>query len=378
MLDPLAGVLLDVVTGVAAWFLLAALGVCAALGRPGRRPRDRVRSVVRALARRRRARAGRVLGHEVAAGGRAAREITWLVVHAVLGPAGLAIIGVPVAVATVLVWTRTVETGARITFSMSLAILAILALGLAAIRPVDRAQARLVERLLGPGPDATARIRQLTESRAAVVDLQAAELRRVERDLHDGAQARLISIRMTLGLAHRAEPEQARELVREAWESTGLALADLRALVRGIHPPVLAERGLAGAVEAVSLLCPVPVELDLDLPVRLPVPAESTAYFAVAEALANVAEHSGATRCRVGLRHRGGRLRITVSDDGRGGADPAAGTGLDGIRGRLSAFDGTLHVHSPPGGPSELTMELPCASSSPRTSPCSGTASSGC
>jgi signal transduction histidine kinase len=178
-------------------------------------------------------------------------------------------------------------------------------------------------------------------------------------------------------LARQAEPEQARELVRDAWESTGQALADLRALVRGIHPPVLAERGLDGAVRAVALLCPVPVDLDLDPPAPLPMPVESTAYFAVAEALANVAEHSGATRVRVGLRHRGGVLRMTVHDDGGGGADPAAGTGLDGIRRRLSAFDGTLAVHSPPGGPTELTMELPCAPSSPRTSPSSGTAWSG-
>jgi signal transduction histidine kinase len=284
----------------------------------------------------------------------------------------------PVAAARVLLWLRVAETGGRVSLSLSLAILAVIGLGVGAAGPVTRAQARLAGWLLGPRPSAAARIRQLTESRAAVVDLQAAELRRVERDLHDGAQARLISIRMTLGLAARAEPEQARELVREAWESTGQALADLRALVRGIHPPVLAERGLAGAVESVALLCPVPVELDVDLPARLPTPVESTVYFAVAEALANVAEHSGATRAAVELHHCGGLLRMTVRDDGHGGADPATGTGLDGIRRRLSAFDGVLTVRSPPGGPSELTMELPCASSWPRISPSSGTAWSGC
>jgi signal transduction histidine kinase len=376
LLAPAGELVLNAVGGIAAGALLAALGLCTAL--PGHRAEARTHAALRSLARRHRARAAAALGHGVQAPVRPGHELAWAAAHLVAGPAGLALAALPLAAAYVLLWLRTAETGARVTLTLSLAILTFLGLAVAAVRPLTRAQARLTERLLAPGAGAAARIAELTASRAAVVDLQAAELRRVERDLHDGAQARLISIRMTLGLARHADPDQARELVREAWESTEQALADLRALVRGIHPPVLAERGLAGAVEAVALLCPVPVDLDLDLPDRLPTPVESTAYFAVAEALANVAEHSGATRARLALHHRAGRLRMTVRDDGHGGADPAAGTGLEGIRRRLSAFDGRLTVHSPPGGPSELIMELPCASSSPRTSPSSGTAWSGC
>jgi signal transduction histidine kinase len=349
--------------GLAALALLLGLAVDALV------PVRGVRAGVRLLAR-------RSAGAPAAT---AAREVAFLAGHAVAGPAGLAVAALPVVAAWVLVYVlRVAETSGGVSLSLGLAVLAVVGLGVGAAGPITRAQRGLARRLLGAQPSAAARIRELTESRAAVVDLQAAELRRVERDLHDGAQARLIAIRMTLGLARDADPDQARELVAEAWESTGQALADLRALVRGIHPPVLAERGLAGAVESVALLCPVPVQLDVDLPARLPTPVESAAYFAVAEALANVAEHSGASTARVGLVHRRGRLRMTVRDDGRGGADPAAGTGLAGIRRRLSALDGVLTVLSPPGGPSELTMELPCASSSPRTSRSCGTASSGC
>jgi signal transduction histidine kinase len=363
VLGPVAVLVGNALGAVSAAVLLLALGVDAVV------PIRGVRAAVRTLAR-------RTAG---APGATRSREAAFLAAHAVAGPAGLALAALPLAAAWVLVYVvRVAETSGGVSLSLGLAVLAVVALGVVAAGPITRAQARLARWLLGARPSAAARIRELTESRAAVVDLQAAELRRVERDLHDGAQARLISIRMALGLARDADPDQARELVAEAWESTGQALAELRALVRGIHPPVLAERGLAGAVESVALLCPVPVELDVDLPAALPTPVESTAYFAVAEALANVAEHSGATRAGVALRHRDGRLRICVRDDGRGGADPGAGTGLDGIRRRLSAFDGVLTVLSPPGGPSELTMELPCASSSPRTSPSSGTAWSGC
>nr|WP_233601024.1 MULTISPECIES: sensor histidine kinase [Micromonospora] len=220
------------------------------------------------------------------------------------------------------------------------------------------------------------RVRQLTVTRAETVDAQAAELRRIERDLHDGAQARLVALSMSIGLAEQLvqrDPEAVRRLLAEARETSGQALAELRGLVRGIHPPVLAERGLDGAVRALALAVPLPVEVTVDLPGRPPAPVESAAYFAVAEALANVTKHSGATRAWIRLGHVDGRLRLVVGDDGRGGADPVAGTGLAGIGRRLSAFDGTMGVSSPSGGPTVVSMELPCELSSPRTSPSSGT-----
>jgi signal transduction histidine kinase len=156
-------------------------------------------------------------------------------------------------------------------------------------------------------------------------------------------------------------PVVARQLLSEARTASDLALAELRDLVRGIHPPVLAERGLDGAVRALALTLPFPVELDIELTGRAGAPIETAAYFAVAEALANVAKHSHAGRAWVRLRHAGDALQIVVGDDGVGGVDPHGGTGLRGLRRRLAAHDGTLTVTSPPGGPTELNMEVPCA-----------------
>jgi signal transduction histidine kinase len=246
-------------------------------------------------------------------------------------------------------------------------------------RPLMTAYARLTRRLLAPGEKArlATRITQLTESRADTVDTQAAELRRIERDLHDGAQARLVALGMNLGMAETllaSNPDAAQELLAEARESTGLALSELRDLVRGIHPPVLADRGLDGAVRALALANPLPVEVAVDLPGRPPAPVESAVYFAVAETLTNVAKHSGATSAWVRVTHADGRLGVMVGDDGHGGADPAAGGGLHGIERRLAAFDGTMMVASPLGGPTIVTMELPCALSSVKISPSYGTA----
>jgi signal transduction histidine kinase len=221
------------------------------------------------------------------------------------------------------------------------------------------------------------RVRQLTETRADAIDTQAAELRRIERDLHDGAQARLVSLSMNIGLAEellKRDPDAAGRLLAEARESSGAALAELRHLVRGIQPPVLVERGLDGAVRALALTVPATVDVRIDLPGDLPSPVASAAYFAIAEVLTNVAKHSTARTAWVDMRLAGGALAISVGDDGAGGADPAAGSGLRGIERRLAAFDGTMVVSSPPGGPTVVTMELPCASSSPKTSPSSGTA----
>ncbi|PWU57018.1 sensor histidine kinase [Micromonospora sp. S4605] len=220
------------------------------------------------------------------------------------------------------------------------------------------------------------RVRQLTVTRADTVDTQAAELRRIERDLHDGAQARLVALRMSIGLAGKLmadDPAAAQRLLAEAQEASGQALVELRDLVRGIYPPVLAERGLGGAVEALALAVPLPVTVEVRLAGSPPAAVESAAYFAVAEALANVTKHSGAARAWIRMTHRDGRLVMVVGDDGRGGAQPDAGTGLAGVRRRLAAFDGTMTVTSPPGGPTVVTMELPCELSSPRISPSSGT-----
>ncbi len=220
------------------------------------------------------------------------------------------------------------------------------------------------------------RVDRLTQTRSETVDAQATELRRIERDLHDGAQARLVAVSMKIGLAEELmarDPEAAMRLMAQAREHSGMALAELRDLVRGIHPPVLAERGLDGAVRALALSTPLPVDVDIDLPGRPLAPVESAAYFAVAEVLTNTAKHAHATHVSIRLGHRGDRLVIVVRDDGRGGADPAGGSGLRGIERRLAAFDGTMSVASPPGGPTTVTMELPCELSSPRTSPSSGT-----
>jgi signal transduction histidine kinase len=218
------------------------------------------------------------------------------------------------------------------------------------------------------------RVRRLTASRVDAVDTAAAELRRVERDLHDGAQARLVALGISLRATERliqTNPAAAVALVAEAREHSAQALAELRALVRGINPPVLAERGLGDAIRALALDCPVPTTADIDLPGRVPAPVEAAAYFAVAEALTNVAKHAaGAHSAHITAEHASGRLRIEVSDDGTGGADPARGTGLRGMERRLGTFDGVLAVSSPPGGPTIVVIEVPCALSSPKTSSC--------
>ncbi len=214
------------------------------------------------------------------------------------------------------------------------------------------------------------RVQQLAESRADVVDHSAAELRRLERDLHDGAQARLVALSMSLGMAEAAfegDPEQARRLVQDARSTTAGAIADLRSVVRGIHPPVLADRGLGGAVEALALDMAVPVEVAVRLEGRPPAPVESALYFGVAECLANIGKHADATQAWITLTHEDGWLRAVVGDDGRGGADPDSGTGMLGVLRRLAAFDGDLRVSSPAGGPTIVTLEVPCVLSSPKT-----------
>jgi signal transduction histidine kinase len=229
--------------------------------------------------------------------------------------------------------------------------------------PLVTARARAERAILGHDrvAELEERVGRVEESRAESLDHNAAEVRRIERDLHDGAQARIASVGMSVGLAEKllqSDPAAAAALLREARETTLDALDDLRSVVRGIHPPVLADRGLAGAIEALALALPMPVAVSVDAP-RLPAPVESAAYFAVAECLANTAKHAAAGRAWVTGTYAGERLVLVVGDDGRGGAD-ASGSGLAGVARRLGAFDGTLVVDSPAGGPTTVRMEVSC------------------
>jgi signal transduction histidine kinase len=206
-----------------------------------------------------------------------------------------------------------------------------------------------------------ARVSVVEETRAESLDHSAAEIRRIESDLHDGPQARIAAVGMSVGLAEKlvaTDPDAAVALLREARETTVSALADLRGVVRGIMPPVLADQGLSAAIEALALGLPLPVTVSVPVP-RLPAPIESAAYFAVAEGLANAVKHAEASAASVHGSHDGTRLRLVVHDDGRGGA-VADGHGLTGLARRLAAFDGTVSVDSPPGGPTRITLEVPC------------------
>jgi signal transduction histidine kinase len=210
-----------------------------------------------------------------------------------------------------------------------------------------------------------ARIVELTRSRARIVNAYEAERRRLERDLHDGVQQRLTALIMTLGLTRlelEAGPLAARTLAERAHEEARQTLAELRDLVRGIHPAVLSDRGLRAAVEEVAERSPVPVQLAVDLPGRLPDPLESAVYFTVCEALANVAKHSRAARAAVTLRRTGDSLTVEVLDDGVGGAEPGTGGGLVGLADRVAALGGQVRLSSPDGGPTLLRVEMPCGS----------------
>ncbi|GAA1964293.1 sensor histidine kinase [Kitasatospora viridis] len=231
--------------------------------------------------------------------------------------------------------------------------------------PLLRRYARFAGKVLGPtkGAELSVRVTHLARSRADTIDSGAAEMRRIERDLHDGAQARLVALGMTLTAAEQlfeSSPEAARALLTEAKDSSVRALSELRSLVRGIHPPVLADRGLADAVYALALDLPLRISFSGELTERPPAPVESAAFFAVSELLANSTKHAAATDVWIELGHTDGMLRIVVTDNGRGGADPDRGTGLRGVERRLAAFDGVLAISSPTGGPTIATLEIPC------------------
>ncbi|MFF3093945.1 sensor histidine kinase [Streptomyces cyaneofuscatus] len=263
-------------------------------------------------------------------------------------------------------WYGFVPVSSQLTGLVALALgIALFHLGLRAAEPVLRAHFLLARTLLAPTPEQTLaqRVDRLTETRHEAVDTAASELRRIERDLHDGAQARLVAMGMNLGTIEaliEKDLAQAKKLLAMARESSAEALTELRDLVRGIHPPVLAERGLGDAVKALALRLPVTTEVTVELPGRAEASVESAAYFAVSEALTNAVKHAGGDRIWVDLHHGEGMLRISVTDNGGGGARIGSGSGLSGIERRLGTFDGVLAVSSPAGGPTMVTMELPC------------------
>jgi len=312
------------------------------------------------------------------------RELRWLVGHATvglaLGVAGIAMVNNIVRDGTFPLWWRLLPAG-EATASIPLWTVhdARGAWLVAALAPVwfvltvtlmpslARWQAAPGRRLLAPDPsvDLSRRVAQLTATRAAALDAHAAELRRIERSLHDGTQNRIVAVNVLLGAARRAvarDPTTADAMLDRAQDAAERALAELRGVVRSILPPVLTDRSLADALAGLAADCPVPCRVDTDVPVRCAASVEATAYFVVAEALTNIAKHSGARQAIVTVLREGDRLRVRIIDDGRGGADEQTGSGIRGIRQRTEAHDGTLILTSPHGGPTTLDVSLPCGS----------------
>nr|BFD91029.1 sensor histidine kinase [Kitasatospora sp. Xyl93] len=308
--------------------------------------------------------------------------LTWRQVlhHLVVGPLlAVAALGVLYAWATALVlatvygwiWLLPAGTALRSGLAGEDVLLTVGGVLLLAVLPLPgtqlaRLEAWAARRLLGPdrAEALERRVEEIAESRAGLVDAVDAERRRIERDLHDGAQQRLTSLAMNLGLARRTlkdVPPEVMQVIVDAHEEAQAAIDELRDLVRGLHPAVLEDRGLDAALSGIAARAPLPVRLDVDLSEQIAPTVEAVAYFTVSEALTNVARHARANRVDLSVRTAGGRLRLVISDDGVGGADPSRGTGLTGLRKRAASVDGTLSVLSPLGGPTTITVELPCA-----------------
>ncbi|GAA3684959.1 signal transduction histidine kinase [Lentzea atacamensis] len=254
-----------------------------------------------------------------------------------------------------------VDSWAKAFLSVPIAI--VLTLILTQLPRLAALDARWARALLAP-PRATLekRLAEVVATRAAALQAHGAELRRIERNLHDGTQNKLVGVVMMLGIAERTlvhNPDDALKALLRAQDAAGEALEELRNVVRSIHPPVLEDLGLDGAIQALAARCPVPCVLQAEHLGRLPAAVEAAAYFAVAEALTNVAKHSGARHAWVSLGMDNDKLTVIVHDDGKGGADEKRGTGLEGIRGRVAALDGTADITSPEGGPTVLTVVLP-------------------
>jgi signal transduction histidine kinase len=242
-----------------------------------------------------------------------------------------------------------------------------IAIALVTARGLAMASATLARAILQPGDRAAleARVAAVEASRAGAVESADARLRRVERDLHDGAQHRLAYVAMELGRAREkldTDPEGADRLIAEAHEESKKAMVELRDLARGIHPSVLTDRGLDAAVSALTERCPAKVELDIALDRRPPPGVETAAYYVIAESLTNITKHADARIASVRARYDDGKLVVEVADDGHGGARRAPGSGIEGLAQRVEALDGTLAVQSPDGGPTTIRAELPCAS----------------
>jgi signal transduction histidine kinase len=305
------------------------------------------------------------------------RELVWLILAFGIGTAsfcaGVTAWGVGLGFLTLPLWAWSVPGGVEVGLTeihgwvtIPAAIVLgppLTVLGAWVLRGSSYIQAKLVQALLEG--EEQERITELEVSRAGAVDAAAGELRRIERDLHDGAQARLVALAMEIGMAREQlerDPEAAAALLAGAHEDAKTALVELRDLARGIHPAILTDRGLDAAVSALAARCPVPCTVAIDLPERLPAAVESAAYFTIAEALTNVAKHSGASRCAITGEVRDLWLAVEVTDDGRGGLREASGTGIAGLRGRVEALDGRLLVVSPAGAGTVLRAELPCGS----------------
>ncbi|WP_018637392.1 sensor histidine kinase [Parafrankia elaeagni] len=229
-------------------------------------------------------------------------------------------------------------------------------------RALAAADAAMISTLLAPSDRMERRIRELEADRGTVVDTAAADLRRIERDLHDGAQARLVALAMGLGMARdklQDDPDAAARMVEEAHGEVKLALRELRDLARGIHPAILTDRGLPGAIPSLGARCTVPVQVAVDLEERPAAAIEGIVYFTAAELLTNISKHSGAAAATVDVRRAGDRLLLRITDDGKGGARPGIGSGLAGLTERLGALDGSLRLESPAGGPTEVVATVP-------------------
>ncbi|GAB3425125.1 sensor histidine kinase [Flindersiella endophytica] len=300
------------------------------------------------------------------------RTVGWALWHQTTGPLFAGIVLFPVFGAPLIVigiWGA--YSNGTVVILGTLVIAGTIAVAVAAAPFLARIHAVVAHALLSPSAAQRAvalarRVDVLAETRADALEAHGAELRRIERDLHDGAQARLVSLTMRLGLAERAikeeNPEAAAELLREARDGAEEAMTELRDVVRTIYPPILADRGLSGAVSALGARCAVPARITAGELGKVPASVEAAAYFFVAEALTNVAKHSQATEAVVWMTRLGRWLHVQVLDDGAGGVDETNGTGIDGIRRRVAALDGRITIISPPGGPTSITIELPCGS----------------
>lgn len=344
-----------------------------------------VRSLAAAWADHHRRRAGALLGRQVQPRPRSLRrDLAWLVVQVVTGlPAGLlALVCLSDLLHTLAItlgwWAFPASEPPRLpwlgvhidSWAAALTIglvqfLLLAALVTIALPPLARAHARSCLAVLTPSPteQLAQRVTELTRTRTGVLQAHSAELRRIERDLHDGTQARLVAIAMRLAVAGESfslDPDAAAALVRDAHVETEAAMTELRSVIRTIYPPILADQGLAGALGTLATRAGVPTRIDIGELGAVPAAVEVIAYFAVTEALANIARHSRATKAAVHVTRDGAMLSAQVTDDGSGGADPSRGSGLDGIRRRAAALDGSMRISSPPGGPTTITVELPC------------------